>query len=157
MNARLFPVMLASMLLAAPVAAQDLEVTRSGQAPSRLGPTETFTGHVVIAPLFSAQPSTRASGMTVTFAPGARTFWHSHPAGQTLVVTHGRGAVQNWGGAKRDIRPGDVVWIPPGVKHWHGGTPTTGMTHIAVLEPVGDKVVDWMEPVTDAQYSVNPL
>ena len=139
-------------LAAAPAHAQSIEITPVTARPSTVGPAETFTGMVVIDPLFSATASTRATGNQVTFQPGARTAWHSHPAGQTLVVTSGVGWIQGWGGERREIRPGDVVWTPPGVKHWHGATMTNGMSHIAVLEAVNGQVVEWMEPVTDEQY-----
>jgi quercetin dioxygenase-like cupin family protein len=107
---------------------------------------------VRIDPLFPAREPARAAGAGVTFEPGARTAWHTHPAGQTLVVTAGSGLVQQWGGRVQEIKPGDVVWIPPGQKHWHGATPTTGMTHIAIQEHVNGKVVEWMEKVSDEQY-----
>lgn len=127
-------------------------VSRSGAQASAKGPADWFTGTARIDPLFSARDPARASGAAVTFEPGARTVWHTHPAGQTLIVTAGAGWVQQWGGPVQEIRPGDVVTIPPRVKHWHGATATTGMTHITIQEAVGGKVVDWMEPVTDAQY-----
>ncbi len=127
-------------------------VSPSGSQPSTKGPGDWFTGTARIDPLFAAGDPARASGAAVTFEPGARTVWHTHPAGQTLVVTAGAGWVQQWGSTVQEIHVGDVVTIPPGVKHWHGATATTGMTHIAIQEAVGGKVVDWMEPVTDAQY-----
>ena len=105
-----------------------------------------------MTPLFGATAHTRASGGHVTFEPGARSAWHTHPAGQTLIVTSGVGWVQEWGGVKREIRPGDVVWTPPGVKHWHGAAATSGMSHIAITNVVGGKNVDWMEKVSDEQY-----
>src|SRR5260370_32233923 len=117
------------------------------------GATDNFTGHVQIDQLFAAQAGRHASGGSVTFKPGARSVWHTHPMGQILIVTTGTGLVQQWGGPVQTIKPGDVVWIPPGVKHWHGATPTTSMTHIAIQEAVDGKVVDWMEPVSDEQYS----
>jgi quercetin dioxygenase-like cupin family protein len=127
-------------------------VSRSGSQPSAKGPAGWFTGTARIDTLFAARDPAHASGAAVTFEPGARTVWHTHPAGQTLVVTAGAGWVQQWGGSVQEIHPGDVVSIPPGVKHWHGATATTGMTHIAIQEAVEGKVVDWMEPVTDAEY-----
>ena len=133
--------------------AQRMDVTRNGSQPAVNGAAETFTGEVVVQPLFGATAHTRASAGQVTFAPGARSAWHSHPAGQHLIVTSGVGWVQGWGGEKQEIRPGDVVWTPPGVKHWHGATPTNGMTHIAIQEQVNGKNVDWMEQVTETQYS----
>jgi quercetin dioxygenase-like cupin family protein len=132
--------------------AQSISIARSGSQPSRAGPAENFTGSVRIDPLFEAQVPARAGSAWVTFEPGARTAWHTHPAGQRLVVTAGLGWVQQWGGRTQEIRPGDVVSIPPGVKHWHGATPTAAMSHIAIQEVVEGKVVDWMEHVTDEQY-----
>jgi quercetin dioxygenase-like cupin family protein len=130
----------------------DMEVTRSGSKPSTKGPAEWFTGTVRIDPLFEAVPPARAGGASVTFEPGARTAWHTHPLGQTLIVTAGFGRVQRWGGPVEEIRPGDVVWFPPGEKHWHGASSTTAMTHIAIHEALDGKVVDWLEHVTPAQY-----
>jgi quercetin dioxygenase-like cupin family protein len=132
-----------------------MEIKRSGSQPSIKGPEDWFTGNVRIDPLFSANSSARAGGACVTFEPGARTAWHSHPLGQTLIVTAGCGQVQRWGGPIEQIRPGDVVWFPPEEKHWHGATPTTAMTHIAIQEYLNDKVVDWMEKVSDKQFQGN--
>jgi quercetin dioxygenase-like cupin family protein len=129
-----------------------MDITRSGSNPSRKAPAEWFTGTVRIDPLFQAPAPARAAGARVTFEPGARAAWHTHPLGQTLIVTAGVGRVQRWGGPIEEIRPGDVVWIPPGEKHWHGAAPTTAMTHIAVHEFQDGKAVDWMEKVTDEQY-----
>ena len=129
-----------------------MEITRNGSRPSARGPAETFTGSVRIDPLNQAAAPARVVAVSVTFEPGARTAWHTHPLGQTLVVTSGCGWVQSEGGAKQEIRPGDVVWCPPGEKHWHGATPTTAMTHIAVLEHLDGKTVDWLEKVTDDEY-----
>jgi quercetin dioxygenase-like cupin family protein len=137
-------------------AAQAVVVTRGGSQPSEEGPAENFTGSVRIGPLFPAREPSRAAGASVTFEPGARTAWHTHPAGQTLIVTAGSGLVQQWGGRIQEIRPGDVVWIPPSQKHWHGATPTTPMTHIAIQEQVNGKVVEWMEKVSDDQYLAKP-
>ena len=133
-----------------------LQVTRSGAQPSAKGPSENFTGTVRVDPLFPARAPARTAGALVTFEPGARTAWHAHPLGQTLVVTSGLGRVQAWGGAVEEIRPGDVVWIPPGQKHWHGASPTTAMSHMAIQEALDGKVVEWMEKVSDAQYGVPP-
>jgi len=127
-----------------------MDIKRAGSQPSGQGPADWFTGTVRIDPLFSAPDSARVRGASVTFEPGARTAWHTHPLGQTLVVTAGR--VQREGGPVEEIRPGDVVWFAPGEKHWHGAGPTTAMTHIAIQEALDGKVVDWMEKVTDAQY-----
>lgn len=141
---------------AAPAASGDsqtITITRSGSQPSRKGPAEYFTGSVRIDPLFQAKDPSRTSGSRVTFEPGARSAWHTHPLGQILIVTAGTGRVQRWGGPIEEIRPGDVVWIPPGQKHWHGASPTTAMTHIAIQEEVGGKNVDWMEHVSDEQYA----
>ncbi|WP_257447627.1 (R)-mandelonitrile lyase [Archangium lipolyticum] len=135
---------------------QALRITRNGSQPSAKGPAENFTGAVRIDPLFQATEPSRAAGASVTFEPGARTAWHTHPLGQRLVVTAGVGRVQVWGGAVEEMRPGDVVWIPPGQKHWHGASPTTAMTHLAIQEALDGKVVEWMEKVTDAQYDAQP-
>jgi quercetin dioxygenase-like cupin family protein len=129
-----------------------MEITRSGSQPSVKGPAEWFTGTVRIDPLFDAPLPSRAGGATVTFEPEARTAWHTHPLGQTLIVISGAGKAQRWGAPIEDIRPGDVVWIPPGEKHWHGASPTTAMTHIAIQEKLDGKAVDWLEHVTAEQY-----
>jgi quercetin dioxygenase-like cupin family protein len=130
----------------------EIEIKRNGSQASTKGPADWFTGAVRIDPLFQARDSARAVGARVTFEPGARTAWHTHPLGQTLIVTAGLGWVQRAGGPVEEIRPGDVVWFPPGLKHWHGASPTTAMTHIAVQEQLDGKVVDWMEKVGDEQY-----
>ncbi len=130
----------------------DMEINRSGSQPSAKGPAEWFTGTVRIDPLFDAPVPARAAGASVTFEPGARTAWHTHPLGQTLIVTSGAGRAQRWGGPIEEIRPGDVVWFPPGEKHWHGAAPTTAMTHIAIQEKLDGKPVDWLEHVTAEQY-----
>jgi len=130
----------------------DVKITRSGTQPSTKGPDQYFTGTVRVDPLFQANGPSRASGARVSFEPGARTAWHTHPVGQTLIVTAGSGWIQQWGGPIEEIRQGDVVWIPPGVKHWHGAAATTGMTHIAIQEQVDGKAVEWMEKVSDEQY-----
>jgi quercetin dioxygenase-like cupin family protein len=127
-----------------------MEITRNGSRPSGKGPAAYFTGAVRVDPLFGPPEPARASGSSVTFEPGARTAWHAHPLGQTLIVTAGCGKVQREGGPIEEIRPGDVVWIPPGVKHWHEAAPT--MTHIAVQEKFDGKVVEWMEKVSEEQY-----
>ena len=129
-----------------------MQITRAGAQPSRPGPADYFTGSVRIDPLFQAPEPARVAGASVTFEPGARTAWHTHPLGQTLLVTAGMGWVQREGGPIEVIRPGDVVWFPPGLKHWHGATPTTGMTHIAIQESLDGRNVDWLEQVSDAQY-----
>src|SRR6202043_303945 len=129
-----------------------MEIKRSGSQPSVKGPAEYFTGTVRIDPLLSPPAPARVRGASVTFEPGARTAWHSHPLGQTLIVTTGCGRVQCWGGPIEDIRPGDVIWFAPGEKHWHGATATTAMTHIAIQEHLSGKTVDWMEKVSDEQY-----
>lgn len=129
-----------------------MEITRNGSQASSQGPADYFTGAVRIDPLFQAPDPARVRGASVTFEPGARTAWHTHPLGQTLIVTSGRGWVQAWDGPVEEIHPGDVVWFPPGEKHWHGATPTTAMTHIAIQEALDGKAVDWMEQVTDEQY-----
>jgi quercetin dioxygenase-like cupin family protein len=129
-----------------------MEIKRSGSQPSGKGPPEYFTGAVRIDPLFRAPDPARVVGASVTFEPGARTAWHSHPLGQTLMVTSGRGWVQADDGPINEIYPGDVVWFPPGLKHWHGATPTTAVTHIAIQEALDGRTVDWMEKVSDEQY-----
>ena len=127
-------------------------IQHSGSHPSAKGPADWFTGTVRIDPLWTSPSPARAAGNAVTFEPGARTAWHTHPLGQTLIVTAGCGRVQRDGGSIEVIRPGDVVWFEPGEKHWHGAAPTTAMTHIAVQEALDGKAVDWMEQVTDEQY-----
>jgi quercetin dioxygenase-like cupin family protein len=129
-----------------------MEIKRPGSQPSKQGPTDWFTGTVRIDPLFPVTAPSRAAGNTVTFEPGARTAWHTHPLGQYLIVTAGCGRAQRWGGPIEEIRPGDVVWFPPGEKHWHGAAPTTAMTHIAMQESLEGKAVEWMEKVSDEQY-----
>src|SRR5215470_4975552 len=129
-----------------------MDITRSGSQPSSKGPAEYFTGTVQIDPQFQAPDPARVTGARVTFEPGARTAWHTHPLGQTLIVTAGLGRAQRWGGPIEEIGPGDVVWFSPGEKHWHGATPTTAMTHIAIQEALMGEVVDWMEHVSDEQY-----
>jgi quercetin dioxygenase-like cupin family protein len=130
-----------------------MEIKRVGSQPSGKGPADWFTGTVRVDPLFEAPPPARARGASVTFEPGARTAWHTHPLGQTLIVTAGCGRVQCKGGAIEEIRPGDIVQFAPNEKHWHGAAPTTAMTHIAVQEALDGNVVEWMEHVTEEQYS----
>ena len=129
-----------------------MEIKRNGSQASGKGPTDWFTGAVRIDPLFQAPAPARVQGASVTFEPGARTAWHTHPLGQTLVVTSGLGWAQRWGGPIEEICAGDVVWFAPGEKHWHGATASTAMTHIAVQEQLEGKTVDWMEQVSDEQY-----
>lgn len=153
---KLLSAALMSLFLVGPVVAQEsdgIQIARSGSQASRAGPGENFTGTVRVDPLFPARDSTRAAGAYVTFQPGARTAWHTHPHGQTLVVTAGVGQVQRWGGPIEQIRPGDVVWIPPNVKHWHGASQGSAMTHVATEHQNG-KTVDWAEQVSDAQYGM---
>lgn len=130
-----------------------MEIKRIGTQPSAKGPSDWFTGTVRIDPLFQANSPARTAGASVTFEPGARTAWHTHPLGQTLIVISGCGRAQQEGGGVEEIRPGDVVWFSPGEKHWHGASPTTAMTHIAIQEAIDGKVVEWMEKVSDEQYS----
>jgi quercetin dioxygenase-like cupin family protein len=130
-----------------------VDIKRAGSQPSTKGPGDWFTGTVRIDPLFSAGAPARAAGAAVTFEPGARTAWHTHPLGQTLIVLFGRGLVQREGGEIEEIRPGDVVSFAPGEKHWHGAAPDTAMQHIAIQEALDGKAVDWMEKVTDHQYN----
>jgi quercetin dioxygenase-like cupin family protein len=129
-----------------------MEITRAGTQSSRPGPAEWFTGAVRIDPLIEAPAPARVAAACVTFEPGARTAWHTHPLGQTLFVAAGCGWAQRWGGPVEEIRPGDVVWFPPGEKHWHGAAPTTALTHIAVQEKLDGQAVEWLEHVTDEQY-----
>jgi quercetin dioxygenase-like cupin family protein len=129
-----------------------MEIKRAGSRPSGKGPAEYFTGAVRIDPLVQAPDPARVVAVNVTFEPGARTAWHTHPLGQTVIVTSGCGWAQRWGGPVEEIRPGDVVWFPPGEKHWHGATATTAMTHIAIQEQLDGKSADWMEEVSDEQY-----
>ncbi len=130
-----------------------MEIKRCGTVGSDKGPAEWFTGAVRLERLMDAPEPARVMGASVTFEPGARTSWHTHPLGQTLVVTAGCGRAQRWGGPMEEIRPGDVIWFAPGEKHWHGAAATTAMTHLAIQEKLEGKVVDWMEPVSDAQYA----
>src|SRR3954468_20896892 len=130
----------------------EMEITRVGSQPSAKGPAAWSTGPVRIAPLFPAKSPARAAGNTVTFEPGSRTAWHTHPLGQTLIITAGCGWVQRKGGSIEEVHPGDVIWFEPNEKHWHGATLTTGMTHIAIQENLNGKVVEWMEKVTDEEY-----
>jgi quercetin dioxygenase-like cupin family protein len=129
-----------------------MDIKRSGSTPSGKGPADYFTGAVRVDPLFQAADPARVVGASVTFEPGARTAWHTHPLGQTLVVTAGCGWAQREGGPVEEIRPGDVVWFPPGEKHWHGATATIGMTHLAIQEALNGKTVEWLEKVSDEQY-----
>ncbi|MDB4978204.1 MAG: Cupin 2 conserved barrel domain protein [Candidatus Peribacteria bacterium] len=133
-----------------------MHIQRSGSQPSNKGPADWFTGTVRIDPLFQAHDPARAAGAAVTFEPAARTAWHTHPLGQTLIVTSGSGLAQTEGGEMQEIKPGDVIWFAPGEKHWHGASPTTAMTHIAIHEALDGKVVEWMEKVSDDQYEQNP-
>jgi quercetin dioxygenase-like cupin family protein len=129
-----------------------MDIKRSGSQPSNKGSADYFTGTVRIDPLFNAPPPARVVGASVSFEPGARTAWHTHPLGQTLIVIAGHGWAQRAGGPVEEIKPGDVIWFPPGEKHWHGATPATAMTHIAVQENLDGKTVDWLEKVSDEQY-----
>jgi len=133
-----------------------MEIKRSGSQPSGKGPADWFTGTVRIDPLFPVKEPARAAGNAVTFEPGARTAWHTHPLGQTLIVIAGCGRVQRWDGSVEEIRPGDVVCFAPGEKHWHGAAPATAMTHIAIQEQLDGKAVEWMEKVSDDQYQARP-
>lgn len=145
----------AGFSIAASVLAQSdggLRISRNGSQPSTPGPADHFTGRVRVDMPFRGDAPARIGGGLVTFEPGARTAWHTHPLGQTLIVTQGAGLVQRWGGPLQEIAPGDVVWIPPGEKHWHGATPSTAMSHLAVSEQLDGKSVHWMEQVGDAQY-----
>lgn len=138
---------------AAPEPEHHIVVTHRGPQATMTGPEQWFTGAVRVDMVFQPQAPARASAAQVSFEPGARTAWHAHPLGQTLVVTAGRGWVQEWGGPRRAVEPGDVVWIPPGVKHWHGADTSTAMSHLAVQESLNGSAAEWMEHVSDAQYS----
>jgi len=129
-----------------------MDITRIGSQPSVKGPDEWFSGTVRIDPLFVAHEPARAGGASVTFEPGARTAWHTHPLGQTLIITSGSGRVQRWDGPIEEVHPGDVVQFAPGEKHWHGAAPTTAMSHIAIQEALDGKAVEWLEHVSDEQY-----
>ncbi|WP_372616932.1 cupin domain-containing protein [Falsiroseomonas sp.] len=129
-----------------------MDIRRAGSRPSAKAPAEYFTGHVRLDPLVEAPDPARIVAVSVTFEPGARTAWHTHPLGQTVIVTAGLGWAQREGGPVEEIRPGDVVWFPPGEKHWHGATATTGMTHIAIQERLDGQTAEWLEPVSEAQY-----
>ncbi len=133
-----------------------LRISRNASVASAPGPSANFTGQVRVDTPFRAEAPGRVSGGLVTFEAGARSAWHTHPLGQTLIVTQGAGLVQRWGGPIQEIRPGDVVWIPPGEKHWHGAAPATAMSHIAISEHLDGKSVDWLEQVSDAQYRGHP-
>src|SRR5829696_8799392 len=142
----------AVLLSAVPAAAESMVISRNGLRPSFTGAAANFTGSVIVEPLYAANDHTSSTGGHVVFAPGARSAWHTHPAGQILIVTSGTGWVQEEGGEKREIKPGDVIWTPPGVKHWHGATATNSMSHTAITNMVGGKNVDWLEHVSDEQY-----
>jgi quercetin dioxygenase-like cupin family protein len=141
-----------SLMSQAVAQAQSIQIMPGGSRPTSKGAAPTFTGPVSIAPLFGMKDQTRITVGHVTFEPGARAAWHTHPAGQILIVTDGTGWVQQWGGKKSEMKAGDVVWIPPSVKHWHGATKTNAMTHIAIQEMVDGRNVDWMEAVSDEQF-----
>jgi quercetin dioxygenase-like cupin family protein len=143
---------LLALIGAAPASGQSMEISPNGSRPSVMGSAEYFTGSVIVDPLYDAGENTQSTGGLVTFAPGARSAWHTHPAGQILIVTSGTGWVQEEGGEKREIKPGDVIRTPPGVKHWHGATATTSMSHLAITNMVDGMNVDWMEHVTDEEY-----
>lgn len=151
----LAPRIMFSVLFASAASAQSnqmITITRPGSQPSSVGPAENFTGSVRVDSRFQRSAPARIGGGIVTFEAGARTAWHTHPLGQTLIVTAGVGLVQAWEGPVQEIAPGDMVWIPPGVKHWHGATPTNGMSHIAVAESLDGRSVEWMEQVSNEQY-----
>ena len=130
-----------------------MKITRIGSQPSSLGPEANFTGHARRDPLFTNPAPSRMVGGSVTFEAAARTVWHTHPVGQILIITSGVGRVQTWGGPLEEVRPGDIIWFEPSEKHWHGASPTVGMSHIALVEAVNGKTTDWMEPVADEQYA----
>ena len=144
------------ILFAQPTGVLTMKISRSGSQPSAKGPADWFSGTVRIDPLFTAPAPARVAGAAVTFEPGARTAWHTHPLGQTLIVTFGCGRAQRDGGPIEEIRPGDVVWFEPGEKHWHGASPTTAMQHVAIQEALDGKAVDWLEQVSEEQYQAKP-
>lgn len=146
------PLLFASTVFAQAADAPDMTIAHAGSQASSKGPGQNFTGSVRVDPLFASHPPSASSGAYVSFEPGARSAWHTHPAGQVLIVTAGVGRVQRWGGKVEEIRPGDVVWTPPGVKHWHGAAPATAMTHIAIQDTANGRNVEWMEKVSDEQY-----
>jgi quercetin dioxygenase-like cupin family protein len=150
--ASLFPLAWAAVVTAADKPSPSQAVSIAGSQAATKGAAEYFTGNVRVDPLFAAKDTAPFSGAYVTFEPGARSAWHTHPAGQHLIVTSGVGWTQEWGGSTVEIRAGDVVWCPPGLKHWHGATPTTAMTHIALTGTAGGKNVEWLEKVSDEQY-----
>ena len=156
---RIFAIVLLAVAMFATIASaqsgQAIVVTRLGSAPAVKASNEYFTGTAYVDSRFKAEAPARMAGGTVVFEPGARTNWHTHPLGQTLIVTEGIGWVQHWGGLVQEIRVGDIVRIPPNVKHWHGACPTFGMTHIAITEALDGKAVEWLEKVSDHQYSMN--
>lgn len=141
-----------ALVLSSSASAQEMVINRAAEQTSMTPPAQNFTGNVRVAPLFAERAPLTSSAGLVTFEPGARSNWHRHPAGQYLIVTSGVGRVQQWGGKVQEIRAGDVVWTPPGVKHWHGAAPTTAVTHIALQDKVDGKNVNWLEKVTDEQY-----
>ena len=141
-----------ALLGAAPAAAESAVISSNGSRPSAKGAAANFTGDVIVEPLYGTNEHTSSTGGHVIFAPGARSAWHTHPAGQVLIVTSGTGWIQEEGQQKLEIKPGDVIWTPPGVKHWHGATATNAMSHIAITNMVGGKNVDWMEHVNDEHY-----
>ncbi|MGF6283206.1 (R)-mandelonitrile lyase [Pseudomonas silensiensis] len=153
MNRLIAPLIALSLLNAEAQAASDIRITQNGAQPSIKGAAENFTGTVRVDGLFKGDLPARIGGGTVTFEPGARTAWHSHPLGQTLIVTAGVGYVQQEGGPRQEIRPGDIVWIPSHIRHWHGATASNGMTHIAIAEAENGKTVTWADKVSDAQYA----
>jgi quercetin dioxygenase-like cupin family protein len=146
----------AAVLVAQTAHAQSIEISSTDSRTFDKGPVKNFTGSIVRDPMFAKSDQTRVTVGQVTFEPGARSAWHTHPAGQILIVTSGTGWIQQWGGQKRVIKAGDVIWIPPGVKHWHGATATTGMSHIAIQEMIDGRNVDWLEAVSDQQYRIPP-
>lgn len=152
MNAKAVATLLLTMLAVTPVLAQNVQVSLNNSRPTGKGPAEYFTGDVMVTPMLPSSGPHDLSAGHVTFTPGARSNWHSHPAGQALVVTSGTGWVQEWGGEKREIKPGDVIWTPPDVKHWHGATDVNTMSHIAIQEAISGKAVEWLERVTDDQF-----
>ena len=152
MNRLIAPLVALSLMTAETQAASEIRITPNGSQPSVKGAAQNFTGTVRVDGLFKGDAPARIGGATVTFEPGARTAWHTHPLGQTLIVTAGFGWAQREGGPIEDIRPGDVIWFSPGEKHWHGATPTTAMTHIAIQEKLNGSPVDWLEHVRDEQY-----
>ena len=152
MKKRIAAALAAALLMQAGANAQNMTISPNGSRPAATAPADHFVGNVTLEPIFAPKPTLQATGGLVTFAPGAHSDWHSHPGGQLLIVTAGMGWVQEEGGPKREIKAGDVIWTPPGIKHWHGATPTTSMSHIAITDVVNGNNTDWLDKVSEDEY-----